>query len=90
MSDLGMNTDQLLMKQFASGEQAPRYLDWDSLPELPAEARLSQLTRWCLDAANERRSYGLRLPGKEIAPATGPAHLHDCLQSLALYGEHHS
>jgi uncharacterized protein (DUF58 family) len=28
--------------------------------------------------------YGLRLPGSELAPDSGPAHRKNCLQALAL------
>jgi uncharacterized protein (DUF58 family) len=77
-------SDLLLLKQFSSGDQEPCLLDWDDLPDLDPEARLSQLTRWCLDAAGESRSFDLRLPGASIGLGTGPAHLGACLESLAL------
>ena len=75
----------LLLKQFSSGGQEPRVLDWDALPGLQPEARLAQLTRWCLDAASESRSFGLRLPGVTIAVDSGEHHLGECLQALALF-----
>jgi uncharacterized protein (DUF58 family) len=78
-------SDELLFKQFAGGEQEPCLLDWDALPELDVEARLSQLTRWCLDAAAEMRSFGLRLPSESIPIDNGPQHLARCLQALAVY-----
>jgi len=76
---------ELLLKEFSSGDEQPSTLDWDSLPELDSEARLSQLTRWCLDAAAELRSFGLRLPGTTIALGNGECHLHECLKALALF-----
>jgi uncharacterized protein (DUF58 family) len=60
-------------------------LDWDSLPDLDTEARLSQLTRWCLDAAARTDSFGLRLPNAVIPLGRGNRHLSDCLRALALY-----
>ena len=78
-------SDELLVKQFASGEQKAELLEWDSLPELKTEERLSQLTRWCLDAAEEGRSFGLVLPGTTVDLGNGQHHLHECLRALALF-----
>ena len=49
------------------------------------EARLSQLTRWVLEAEGKHLSYGLRLPGTRIAPSRGATHQHACLKALALH-----
>lgn len=78
-------SDALLLKQFSGGEQEPCMLDWDDLSDLDPEARLSQLTRWCLDAEAEMRSFGLRLPTESITLDNGARHLARCLQALALY-----
>jgi uncharacterized protein (DUF58 family) len=77
--------DELLVKQFASSDLAPTMLDWGALPDLEPEARLSQLTRWCLDAETQSRKYGLRLPGTTIEPSLGQMHLNECLGALALF-----
>lgn len=76
---------QLMVKQFSGAAEVPSMLDWDSLPELGTEARLAQLTRWCLDAAAEMRSFGVRLPTTAVALGSGEKHLHECLQALALF-----
>lgn len=78
-------SEVLLLKEFAGGDSEPCMLDWDSLSELDAEARLSQLARWCLEAAAESRPFGLRLPGRTIALGTGEPHLSACLEALALH-----
>ena len=76
----------MLTKQF-SGEAAQEiWLDWEGLPGMDTEARLSQLTRWVLDADRDGLSYGLRLPGLQHPPASGLEHKHRCLQALALFG----
>jgi len=80
-------TDVLLLKEFSSGTGAPCLLDWDLLPDLATEQRLSQLVRWCLEADSAGRSLGLRLPGREIPLGLGPKHLAACLESLALFDE---
>ncbi len=77
--------DELMLKQFAGGNHEPCMLDWDLLPDLDTEARLSQLARWCLDADAEGRSVGLRLPGTNIELGSGPKHLAECLAALALF-----
>jgi uncharacterized protein (DUF58 family) len=63
----------------------PEWLDWSSLGQLDTEVRLSQLCRWVLDSEASQRSYGLRLPGIEIAPSRGPQHRTACLRALAEY-----
>lgn len=76
---------QLLLKQFSGTDEQPCMLDWDDLRDVPPEARLEQLCRWCLDAAGELRSFGLRLPGRTIPLGRGQRHLHECLRALALF-----
>jgi len=73
-----------LTKQFAGGGGARElWLDWTSAPERDTEARLSRLTRWVLNSHASGLPYGLRLPGREMPPATGDAHLRLCLEALA-------
>jgi uncharacterized protein (DUF58 family) len=80
-------SDRLLTKQFSGEAVAELWLDWSLLAaHLDAEARLSRLTGWVLDAQQSGARYGLRLPGREIAPGRGDAHRTACLQALALYG----
>lgn len=78
----------LLVKQFAGGASGERWLDWaQTTATADVEARLSQLAGWILAAEREGDAYGLRLPGREIMPATGAPHRAACLEALALYGE---
>lgn len=75
-------------KQFAGESGETLWLDWHALSAaLDVEARLSILTRWALDAHAAGLHFGLRLPGKELPPGDGEAHLHLCLEALARYGE---
>jgi uncharacterized protein (DUF58 family) len=78
--------DELLVKQFAGGTGEPCMLDWDDLPGLDVEARISQLARWCLDASAQSRHFGLRIPGTVVPLGGGTKHLHECLKALALFG----
>lgn len=77
----------LLTKQFAGGGAESLWLDLRLAPEREVEERLSRLTRWTLDAHAAGLVFGLRLPGREIPPQAGEAHLRQCLEALALYGQ---
>lgn len=72
-------------KQFGGDRAEELWLDWESLPELDSEERLSRLTRWVIDADTMQYSYGLRLPDIQIPLGNGPEHKHRCLEALALY-----
>ena len=74
------------IKQFGAGYRPTVWLDWDTLPGLDTETRLSVLTRWVLDAERDGMLYGLRLPEKSFSPANGEHHQHECLRALALFG----
>jgi uncharacterized protein (DUF58 family) len=76
----------LLTKQFGGDRADELLLDWDGLDGVDTERRLSQLCRWILDANKLRYRYGLRLPGIEIAPASGDVHEMRCLEALARFG----
>lgn len=72
-------------KQYAGTDVISHVFDWDSLPGLDAEARLSQLCRWIVDAHDQGEAFGLRLPGIIIEPNIGTAHRQHCLDALALF-----
>ncbi len=72
---------------FTASTVKSHWLEWDSLPGMGTEERLSSLCRGVVDASELQREYGLRLPGVEIKPASGESHRHRCLAALALFGE---
>jgi uncharacterized protein (DUF58 family) len=79
--------EDMLTKQFAGEAAAELWLDFNDLPPaLGLEARLSRLAGWVLAAERGGAHYGLRLPGREIAPARGESHRAACLEALALHG----
>lgn len=82
--------EELLVKQYAGTAVTSHFFDWDGLPGLDAEARLSRLCRWVLEAHAAGRAYGLRLPGASIEPNLGPAHRERCLAALALFDDSRS
>lgn len=73
-----------LVKRFV-GEGAPEIvLDYAQLRG-DAEARLSQLCQWVLDADKAGFAFSLRLPGSELPLERGAAHRERCLRALALF-----
>lgn len=76
---------ELPVKQFTGSARGSAWLEWESVPAMPVEARLSVLCRWVLDAHAGGGAFGLRIPGTELAPAFGAAHRNRCLAALALY-----
>lgn len=60
------------------------WLDWEST-EGDIEARISQLTRWVIDAHASQQSYGVKLPNATLQPSNTEAHYHHALTALALF-----
>jgi uncharacterized protein (DUF58 family) len=75
----------LMTKQFTVETDDLLLLDFAQVPQTELEARLSQLALWIVEAERVRRRYALRLPGLDIAPSSGEAHYHRCLQALAVF-----
>ena len=75
----------LLTKEFSATASSELWLDWDEARAAGVEARLSILCHWVLQAERFGQGYGLRLPGKAIAPSRGEAHRTRCLEALALF-----
>jgi uncharacterized protein (DUF58 family) len=76
----------LYTKQFTGQAASEIWLAWDQLPpRMDTEEKLSQLTRWVLDADAQRLHYGLRLPGNVVPLAGGDTHRERCLEALALH-----
>jgi uncharacterized protein (DUF58 family) len=73
------------VRSYTAQAAQPEWLDWSALQGLDPETRLSQLCRWILDSEHDRHSYGLRLPGAEMAPGNGAVHRLLCLRTLAEY-----
>lgn len=74
----------MLTKQFEGEANRAIWLDWQHTQGQDVEKRISQLTRWVLDAHGKQLSYGLRCPQLEISPNQGEAHYLACLKALAL------
>jgi uncharacterized protein (DUF58 family) len=79
-------TGKLYTRSFVDYASHERWLDWDSLPIPGIEVRLAHLCSRVLSFHQEQREFGLKLPGKTIAPAKGELHRAQCLRALALFG----
>lgn len=79
---------ELLTKQFAGNGTEELWLRWSDTSG-STEARLSQLSRWVVDADRAAQRYGLSMPGKEWPPDRGSQHYHHCLRVLGLWGIDH-
>jgi uncharacterized protein (DUF58 family) len=73
-------------KQYGAYASRSVWLDWDMLPGLGIEQRLSHLCFWALEFERKSEEYGLRLPGVSVDPGTGERHRDRVLQELALFG----
>ena len=76
--------DELVSRDALSNERQQLWLDHAQCGASGLEARLSRLTAWVLMADRLGLDYGLRVPGRDIAPDQGPSHRASCLEALAL------
>jgi uncharacterized protein (DUF58 family) len=82
--------DELVSRDAQQAQRLELWLDWtyalQSISQAgaaPRERALSRLCAWVLLAEKQGLQYGLRLPQRELAPDSGPAHQKNCLQALA-------
>jgi uncharacterized protein (DUF58 family) len=76
-------TGELVSRETAGTVQREMWLQWSQASLADPEARLSRLAAWIVAADAAGHSYGLRLPGAELPPATGAAQRAAALQALA-------
>ncbi|ACM33742.1 DUF58 domain-containing protein [Diaphorobacter sp. JS3050] len=81
---LATGTDDLVSRDTQQAQHHELWLDGAATGLQDPEARVSRLTAWVLQADRLGVEYGLRLPGQQIAPDSGAAHRHRCLEALAL------
>jgi len=73
------------VKVFSGAASGVAVLRWQDVAGGDTETRLSQLSRWVVDADARNLRYGLCLPGVDIPADSGDLHRHQCLEVLALY-----
>lgn len=76
----------LYTKKFGGNNEQEIWLDWREVNKDAIESRLSQLSRWVLEADMTEMNYGMWLPENRIRPSLGPMHKQKCLTALALFG----
>ncbi|EAQ97848.2 DUF58 domain-containing protein [Congregibacter litoralis] len=76
----------LQTKDYASAVADARWLDWEQFSGLDQERRLSALCHWVMDYHRREFEFGLRIPGMELAPASGDRQRDQALRALALFG----
>ena len=74
------------LKQFVDYVDNKIWLDWDMFYGFNDEERLSRLCFCVLQLSRTGTVFGMRIPGSEFAPATGPEHRKKLLRALALFG----
>ena len=74
----------LIVRDTQQAQRHELWLDYMQVSVLDAEHKLSRLCAWILMADKLQLQYGLRLPLREIKPASGEAHKRQCLEALAL------
>ncbi len=80
-------TGKVQTKTFIDYASHDLWLDWDSLAIQGTEIKLSHLCAKVLQYHQEQQTYGLKIPGRTIQPASGESHRNTCLTALALYGQ---
>jgi uncharacterized protein (DUF58 family) len=78
-------TGEMVSRDTSASASQALLLDFSAAGAAPAEARLSRLVAWVLVADRAGLGYGLRLPGLDLAPASGEAQRRMALQALALW-----
>ena len=74
----------LIVRDTQQARQNELWLDFTQAGSADIERKLSRLCAWVLQAERLGLAYGLRLPAREIKPASGEAHKRQCLEALAL------
>jgi len=77
-------TGELVSQDSQTLQQQTLWLDQQQTGLGQPEVQLSRLCAWVLQADKLGLIYGLSLQSQTLAPATGPAHLDQCLRALAL------
>jgi uncharacterized protein (DUF58 family) len=77
-------SDELVSRDTQQSQRYELWLDYTACATIEHEAKLSRLTAWVLAADKLGLDYGLRIPSREINPASGEAHKRACLEALAL------
>ena len=73
----------MFTKLYSGAGNRTLWLDWAET-EGDIETRISQLTRWVIDAHAVQQMYGLKIPNTVLQPNNTEPHYHQALTALAL------
>lgn len=73
----------MFTKLYSGTGSSALWLDWQTT-DGELETRISQLTRWVMDAYASQQIYGLKLPNITLPPNNTETHYHKALTALAL------
>ena len=76
-------TGELVSRDAQQAQRYELWLDFAHAGTPDTEHRLSRLAAWVLQADRLGMDYGLRLPARQVSPASGEAHKRRCLEALA-------
>ena len=79
----GGESGSLVVRDAEKAQRHELWLDFRQAGSLDTEQKLSRLCAWVLQADRLGLDYGLRLPGREVAPDCGALHKRRCLEALA-------
>lgn len=75
----------MLTKTFQGHGTPSLWINWTDMSAPSVEGKLSQMTALVIQAQQDGRKYGLKLPGISIEQETGASHRAYCLQQLATF-----
>lgn len=75
----------MLTKTFQGHATPSLWINWEDMSAPSMEGKLSQMTALVLEAQQDGRKFGLRIPGIVIEQDTGSAHQSKCLDYLATF-----
>ncbi len=75
----------LFSKEYSSDISAELWLNYEQTPGYDVEEKLSQLTRWIIDAEKAGLKYGVSIASIKLQPSHGLVHYKHCLEILALF-----
>jgi len=75
----------MLTKTFQGHANPALWINWSDMTATSVEGKLSQMTALVIDAQQDGRKFGLKLPAIDVEQDTGSAHRAICLQHLATF-----
>lgn len=73
----------MLTKTFQSHASPAIWINWDDMTADSIDGKLGQMTALIVQAEQDGRKYGMKLPNLIVEQETGPSHRAYCLQQLA-------